>query len=59
MKEEAEIREELLRMVKEIGPTEVTRLLAEVVREQGENYTSLLKERWIRSAQRLEDALHG
>lgn len=56
---EAEIREELLRMVKEMGPSEVTRLLAEVVREQAENYTGLLKERWIRCAQRLEDVQHG
>ena len=47
-------------MVKEMGPSEVTRLLCEVVREQAENnYKGLLKERWIRSAQRLEDALHG
>lgn len=56
---EAEIRDELLRMVKAMGPTEVTRLLAEVVREQAENYTGLLKERWIRYAQRLEDVQHG
>lgn len=56
---EAEIREELLRMVKEMGPSQVTRILAELVREQAENYTGLLKERWIRSAQRLEDAQNG
>ena len=50
----------LLEMAKEMGPSEVTRLLCEVVREQAEeNYTGLLKERWIRAAQRLEDALHG